>query len=674
VQSLSTYPVELWVNIMSDVLSKPTILSVFCSALLLGVSALSSGAIAAGDDAPSDNSERSNIEAAAPAGAAAKFPELDSKADVKAENKSANALPTSEPDYYSKRAQKTVNEAVNGKIRQHPIQDQFPDQNIVVCEAGCPSGKTGQIMFMEAKAARKPRPTSAEMIPAAAGLGGTATGLDVACEAGCYGDGTPKTYSSLPGAASNLALKGMTATSPAGNSATWVTTVAKADADAPKNSGGSGDWMKRIDTDKVGKKATPAADVKPATTVADAKPAALAADTKPATIAADAIPAAGTMNTPVVAGAETAPIAPTPAADPTPVVAAATPAPTTPSADMPAASAVEAPAVKDTPAQTADVAAPAKEDVAVVADTPEVEVKIAEAAPATTAPSEIATPQAIKDAATPAAVVADPAIAAPAPDAAAAIEPAAANVPDMDIATNSDAANEGSDLKNAGAMAAALDQAKATADEAKALTDSAAPVADASASDAVKPTSGPEAPKIVSGPEPTPEVVVDAANDKPVQVAATTPDETPAPTSPVKGSSSDAVINVESSDTEMNAAISKARASLPEFWTKLDAPATAESDFSLKVAIEGTGSGEVEHFWLTDIMRKDGKIVGVISNDPETVKSVKRGQSYEINPEKISDWLYKRNGKMVGNETMRPLLKRLPAQQAAAYRSMYETP
>ena len=124
----------------------------------------------------------------------------------------------------------------------------------------------------------------------------------------------------------------------------------------------------------------------------------------------------------------------------------------------------------------------------------------------------------------------------------------------------------------------------------------------------------------------------------------------------------------------MAAAMATARANLPEFWSKLEQPAANESDFSLKVAIQGRNANEVEHFWLTNIVRKDGKITGTISNDPSSVKTVRRGQTYAVNPDKISDWLYKRNGKMVGNETMRPLLKRLPAQQAASYREMYEKP
>ena len=179
-------------------------------------------------------------------------------------------------------------------------------------------------------------------------------------------------------------------------------------------------------------------------------------------------------------------------------------------------------------------------------------------------------------------------------------------------------------------------------------------------------------------PAPAPEKMPDAekAMDT-VQVAEAAKTEPAAEqTAPpvVAGTRHDPVVNIETADMEMANAMTKARASLPEFWSKLEQPATGESDFSLKVAISGSNANEVEHFWLTQIMRKDGTIMGTISNEPSSVKTVHLGQRYTINPEKISDWMFKRNGKMVGNETMRPLLKRLPAQQAADYRQMYETP
>jgi uncharacterized protein YegJ (DUF2314 family) len=92
----------------------------------------------------------------------------------------------------------------------------------------------------------------------------------------------------------------------------------------------------------------------------------------------------------------------------------------------------------------------------------------------------------------------------------------------------------------------------------------------------------------------------------------------------------------------------------------------------LKVAI--SANGNTEHFWLTRIKREGEKYSGLISNQPQSVKTVKMGQRYEFTADMVSDWTFKRNGKLVGNETMRVLLPRMPEEQAAVYRQMYETP
>jgi uncharacterized protein YegJ (DUF2314 family) len=134
----------------------------------------------------------------------------------------------------------------------------------------------------------------------------------------------------------------------------------------------------------------------------------------------------------------------------------------------------------------------------------------------------------------------------------------------------------------------------------------------------------------------------------------------------------DSVISVLSEDKEMNAAIQRARRTIDTFWKSYEALAANETDHALKVAIAGNGT--TEHFWLTRIRRDGGKLSGVVSNRPQNVKTVKLGQRYEFTAEMISDWTFKRNGKLVGNETMRVLLPRMPEEQAAVYRQMYETP
>ena len=66
--------------------------------------------------------------------------------------------------------------------------------------------------------------------------------------------------------------------------------------------------------------------------------------------------------------------------------------------------------------------------------------------------------------------------------------------------------------------------------------------------------------------------------------------------------------------------------------------------------------------------------MGTINNDPNIVASVKLGDRIEIPEADISDWLYMRGGKMVGNRTLVPLLKTMPAKEAEAYRKMMTEP
>jgi len=134
----------------------------------------------------------------------------------------------------------------------------------------------------------------------------------------------------------------------------------------------------------------------------------------------------------------------------------------------------------------------------------------------------------------------------------------------------------------------------------------------------------------------------------------------------------DRTTNVDENDPEMVAAIAKARGSLPQFWQAFDKQERGTGGFALKVKI--TDKHGTEHFWATRIERRDGKTTGTIDNDPNTVASVKLGDRIEIREADISDWLYLRNGKMVGNETVRPLIKTMSAAEAAEVKAMLANP
>jgi uncharacterized protein YegJ (DUF2314 family) len=134
----------------------------------------------------------------------------------------------------------------------------------------------------------------------------------------------------------------------------------------------------------------------------------------------------------------------------------------------------------------------------------------------------------------------------------------------------------------------------------------------------------------------------------------------------------DRIINVEDDDKEMNAAIANARSTLPQFWQVFEKPERGEEHFALKVAI--TDKNGTEHFWATEIERKDGKTMGTINNEPDIVENVKLGTRLEIPEADISDWMYMRNKKMVGNYTIVPLFKQMSPAEVAQFKAMMEEP
>jgi uncharacterized protein YegJ (DUF2314 family) len=132
-------------------------------------------------------------------------------------------------------------------------------------------------------------------------------------------------------------------------------------------------------------------------------------------------------------------------------------------------------------------------------------------------------------------------------------------------------------------------------------------------------------------------------------------------------------IKIPNRDPEMDAAKAKARATLGQFWEKLERPGPGEEGFALKVGLP-YGANSTEHIWTKDVERRDGKITAVINNRPRDVKTVRLGQRIDIREDQISDWMFMRNGKMVGSYTLRPMLKRMPPEDAARYRAMLEEP
>jgi len=122
----------------------------------------------------------------------------------------------------------------------------------------------------------------------------------------------------------------------------------------------------------------------------------------------------------------------------------------------------------------------------------------------------------------------------------------------------------------------------------------------------------------------------------------------------------------------MNAAIAKAASTRLPRRASYEGHEASESGHSLKVRF-ALPDNRVEHIWIVDVKKlTDSSYSGRFANTPEQLVGARIGDVTEFNEADISDWLFMRNGKIVGGETTLVLLKDLPKEEADAFRAMLE--
>lgn len=113
----------------------------------------------------------------------------------------------------------------------------------------------------------------------------------------------------------------------------------------------------------------------------------------------------------------------------------------------------------------------------------------------------------------------------------------------------------------------------------------------------------------------------------------------------------DKVYSFSPDDADMNAAIVKANKTYPEFLRLFSAGDSSLSRFSVKMFFE-YGEGR-EHMWVTELYLENGKLFGLLDSDPMYIDSLERGDTLLVSENAVSDWLYVKNGKMVGGYTLK---------------------
>ncbi|WP_339036968.1 DUF2314 domain-containing protein [Bradyrhizobium symbiodeficiens] len=133
------------------------------------------------------------------------------------------------------------------------------------------------------------------------------------------------------------------------------------------------------------------------------------------------------------------------------------------------------------------------------------------------------------------------------------------------------------------------------------------------------------------------------------------------------------IVDVRTTDPEMNTAIGRARGTLPTFWASYESPKPSEEGHSLKVRFSTRKGGE--HIWIAEVKKlSGGGYSGFFANQPRDLPGKRAGDKIEFTEADISDWMFMRNGKIVGGETIKPTLKSLPKADADALRARMEQP
>ncbi|SNS32540.1 Uncharacterized conserved protein YegJ, DUF2314 family [Granulicella rosea] len=115
---------------------------------------------------------------------------------------------------------------------------------------------------------------------------------------------------------------------------------------------------------------------------------------------------------------------------------------------------------------------------------------------------------------------------------------------------------------------------------------------------------------------------------------------------------------VSTQHEEMLVAIREAKRSIKRFLDAFAAPKPGQHDFHLKVAFRDEQTGEVEHIWVTDLDLSGDVPCGRIANQPR-LKGLSFLQLVHFEKPRVTDWMYRENGHVVGAYTTRALARGL---------------
>ena len=126
-----------------------------------------------------------------------------------------------------------------------------------------------------------------------------------------------------------------------------------------------------------------------------------------------------------------------------------------------------------------------------------------------------------------------------------------------------------------------------------------------------------------------------------------------------------AVIQAGQADEHIAQIAKDAQDTLPAFFRHLTRADSQEHHFCIKYPFMADyDSGlDREQVWLTNIRFKNGTYYGTLANSPLHLHGMKKGDTVAFDTDKVTDWMYIRDGNIVGGYSIPCLLETIPADQ-----------
>jgi uncharacterized protein YegJ (DUF2314 family) len=122
---------------------------------------------------------------------------------------------------------------------------------------------------------------------------------------------------------------------------------------------------------------------------------------------------------------------------------------------------------------------------------------------------------------------------------------------------------------------------------------------------------------------------------------------------------------VSDDDKQMDRAVENAQRTLGFFMAALHAKKNGDTVFEIKKGfIDGD---KVEHLWIRRVTYDGKNFHGEIDNRPREVNNAHLGQRVTVAPQAVTDWMFLKDGKLIGGYTTRVLYARLSPEDKAEF-------